>query len=134
MISKSNVQILILLFSNVMRKSNCFKLFFFIHHQIFIYNQNLLVFRDNFIVIIEQKLFPNLYLHMFKVLFKSPTNIRRRNKGNVTLKSNSNKIKLCNIIFFFIFIFQVSFRFLCELNNIFHIKCLKRFTFYVKSI
>ena len=29
------------------------------------------------------------------VLFKSPGNSKRRNKGNVMSKSNSNKIKLC---------------------------------------
>ena len=78
------------------------------------------------------------------VLFKSLKNCKRRNKGNFTLKSNSNKIKLfgggkqpycfkCdfNIIISF---FKSLYNFPSELNNIFHMKGLIRFTFYVKLI
>ena len=43
------------------------------------------------------------------VLFKSLRNCKRRNKGNFTAKSNSNKIKLCgggdNIV-----LFQIRFQ------------------------
>jgi hypothetical protein len=51
------------------------------------------------------------------VLFESLRNCKRRNKGNFTLKSNSNNIMMCG-----------------ELNNIFYVKDLERFTFYVKLI
>ena len=48
----------------------------------------------------------NVYETMKIVLFKSLRNSKRRNKGNFTSKSNSNKIKLCggggNIILFLI--------------------------------
>ena len=52
-------------------------------------------------------------------------------------KSNSNKIKLCggvggNIILFRIRFQRYNLQFLSELNNIFHVKGLKRFTFHVK--
>ena len=59
------------------------------------------------------------------VLFKSLRNSKRRNKGNFTSESNSNKIKLCG---------GGGAAFLSELNNIFHVKGLKRLTFHVKLI
>ena len=52
------------------------------------------------------------------LLFKSLRNCTRCNKGNFTLKSNSNKIMLCGGEG------QHS-----ELNNIFHVKDLIRFNF-----
>ena len=69
------------------------------------------------------------------VPFKSLRNCKRRKKGNFTLKSNSNKIIMCggagdlNVIISF---FKSLWNFLSELNNIFHVKGLIRFTFNVK--
>ena len=75
------------------------------------------------------------------VLFKSLRNCKRRKKENLTLKSNSNMIKLCEgrgqhypVLNKFSKVFKVSLHFLSELNNIFHVKGLKRFTFLVKLI
>ena len=39
----------------------------------------------------------DIFLFMISVLFKSIRNSKRRNKGNFTSKSNSNKIKLCGV-------------------------------------
>ena len=78
------------------------------------------------------------------VLFKSLTKCKRRNKRNLSLKSNSNKIKLCGVggqhylvlnkistLKFHIYGFL---QFLRELKNIFHVKGLIRFTFHFKLI
>ena len=48
-----------------------------------------------------QESFPNIRAKFFKVnmkiaLFKSLRNCKRRNKINFTLRSNSNKIMLCD--------------------------------------
>ena len=56
------------------------------------------------------------------VRFKSRRNCKRRNKVNSTLKSNWNKIIMS------------LYNFLSEINNIFHVKGLIIFTFYVKLI
>ena len=83
-------------------------------------------------------LFINIYQMI--ILFKSLRNCKRRNKRNFTLWSNSNKLMLCGGILFQItyqrnnFIFLVSLQLLRDLNNIFHVKDLKRSTFYNKFI
>ena len=50
------------------------------------------------------------------VLFKSLRNSKRRNKGNVTLKSNSNKIKLCGGGGQHYLVFNVIISFICILT------------------
>ena len=74
------------------------------------------------------------------VLFKSLRNSKRHNKGNFTLKFNSNKIMLYGQHYLVLnkismkYFFYVSLQFLSELNNIFDVKDLKRFTFCGKLI
>ena len=70
---------------------------------------------------------------------KPLSNCNRRNKGNFTSKSNSNKIMLCVGQHYLvlnkiskIFHFQVSLQFLSEFNNIFQCKRLKKIYFSCK--
>ena len=72
------------------------------------------------------------YISQNIVLFKSLRNSKRCNKGNFTLKSNSNKIMLCGgggqpylVLIRLqrnIFIFKSLYNFLRELNDIFYVK------------
>ena len=88
-------------------------------------------------MVIQKGLYRNFILHLGIVLFKSLGKCKGLNKGNFTLKSNSNKIMLCGSGGkHYLLLNKISteqFHFLGfllgELNNIFHVKDLKDLLF-----